>query len=356
MWELLCGARPFPDEPRDESGELARIQRMIDRSHYVDFNTLCQQLPPDCPESLRQVLVRCLQPRKDERYQSAGEVARALRLCLNPQTWKLMQAPRNPLVRAANSFPWLSIVIAGLVPNAVAGRFNLLYNRYRITDAFTPELLERFESLQRQVNGVVFPLGVLVGLWYAIKVRKSIYSNKPEVAAEGSSRMLRFGVFVSLLTVALWSISGLIFPVVLNLSTPEASSVDFYVHFFMSLVICGIVAMAYPYFLLTAIAVRCYVPALMRNNIIAGPQWGDFQHLRGLNHWYLFLTSVVPLLGMVMVVLSGVEHSWASWALLIAGVGGGIGAFAMFRLERLIERNIMALEKTAVDAPRRGGV
>ena len=354
LWELLCGKRPLADESKDSSGELARIQRMIDQRHYANFNELCQELPRDCPESLRQFLVRCLQPRKEERYASAEEAARALQLCLNPECWKLLQEPRNPLAKLLVQHPVISVVLAGLIPNALAGWFNYEYNEVAIIHEIgkvSEGFVERFGIVQKVVNCIAFPLGIAIAIWAARKTLRSLTreSSKEDVA-EGGRHVLLFGRFVSLFSLTIWTISGLVFPIAISWGHSFEGVAAFYMHFFISLALCGFAAVAYPYFFLTTLATRFYVPALVRNKIIDGPSWRDLQTLRKLNKVQLALTVLVPILGVFLAVAVDSNEKWAQ--LLVIGVGGG-GFAAMFLLERYIDRTLDGLSSIAVDAPRR---
>jgi len=107
---------------------------------------------------------------------------------------------------------------------------------------------------------------------------------------------------------------------------------------------------AYPYFLLTTLATRFYVPALVRNEVFEGPRWQDLQTLRKLNKVQLVLTVLVPILGVFLAVATDSQQKWA--LLLVIGVGG-LGFVAMFALERYIDHTLDGLQKIAVDAPRR---
>jgi serine/threonine protein kinase len=360
LWELLCGARPFaeqpaaPKEPQDASSELTRVQRMIDQRHYANLSELAEQLPRDCPESLRQVLLHCLQPRQDERYASAAEVGTALRLCLNPATWKLLQPSRHPLAGLVLRFPLLAVVIAGLVPNALAGRFNYVYNQITIIQplsALTESFAERFHQVQLVVNGLAFPLGVLLALVAACKtIRLLKTEDNPDERALGGRQVLLFGRFVSLFALGMWTVSGLVFPIAIGWGHEVPGALSFYVHFFLSLALCGFAAVAYPYFLITTLATRFFVPALVRNQITPGPRWADLQLLRKLNKVHLVLTALVPMLGMMLISGVGTQQRWA---LLIASGCGIVGFVAMFVLERYLDRTLDALGRIAVDAPLR---
>lgn len=349
LWELLCGLRPFDDGP-SEGGSLAQIQRMIDRRHYVDFNELCRALPSDCPESLRLVLVKCLASRRSERYQTAAEVAQALRLCLNPQTWRLLQEPRSLVTRFMLAWPIVTVVVAGLLTNIFAGIFNLEYNRHRIEEDFAT-LRPWFEEVQLWINCIVYPLGAIVGIWAVKRVAKQLDREQPTLSVQGGQHVLFFGWFISRLTLVLWSLSGLLFPVLMNLHEPIEGMVTFYSHFFLSLALCGIAAAVSPYFLLTALAVRIYFPALVRNGIVAGPRWHDLKKLRKLNLLHLALSAAVPMLGMLLVTLSdtAADHRWA--LKVVSGVGL-VGFAVMFGLFRYVDENLDALEKIAVETPR----
>jgi len=353
LWELLCGSRPFGEKAKTDTGQLARIQQMVDDQHYADFSELAGQLPKDCPESLRQVLVRCLQPRKDERYQAAGEVAQSLELCLHPRCWALMQEPTHLLWSLPLRLPILTIILVGLIPNALAGYFNLIYNRSRIEQSvaeqvFSEAVLHRFDTVQLWINGIAFPLGILGGLWVVTRARRLMRREKPEEAKQAAGGVLFLGLFISLLTLVLWTLAGIIFPIAINRGLELNGAVAFYSHFVVSLVLCGIVAMAYPYFLLTTLAVRTFFPALVRSGVVAGPRWKPLQRLRKLNKVFLALTALVPMLGVLLAV--AVESNQRG-AMMIACGAGILGFLAMFALERFIDRNLDAMERIAIDSP-----
>jgi hypothetical protein len=174
--------------------------------------------------------------------------------------------------------------------------------------------------------------------------------DKPETSSQGGQQVLFFGWFISRLTLVMWSVSGLVFPIALNVGREIENVVGFYSHFFMSLALCGIAAAVFPYFLLTALAVRVYFPAIVRNGVVAGPRWHDLKKLRKLNLIHLALSALVPMLGILLVAASSAIDQ--RWALMVVSGVGIVGFGAMFLLERYIEDNLEALEKIAVDTPR----
>ncbi|MFD9615251.1 serine/threonine-protein kinase, partial [Streptomyces sp. NPDC059083] len=88
LWELLTGRRPFPRvEAKDSQDyveqELALRRRPI-AAEFLD------DLPADCPASLRRVLLTCLSPRRDDRWVNGAELAQQFELCLDPRARDLV--------------------------------------------------------------------------------------------------------------------------------------------------------------------------------------------------------------------------------------------------------------------------
>ena len=356
LWELLAGRRPFRDEqlPSGGNGSLVRLQRMIESRRQADFAQLTDQLPDDCPDSLREVLTRALQPEKEARYASAAELARALRMCLNPRCWQLLQEPRRPFGRFVVKHPVLSVVLAGLIPNIVTAWFNLKYNQSRFdTEKELEGLQTQFETVQLWVNGIAFPFGIAVGTWAAYRVFRLLRSDVPGEAQEGTTKLLEFGQVIAILLLTIWTISGIAFPIAIG--EFGSHSINFYLHFFLSLALCGIVATTYPYMLITFLGVRYFVPALVRHGIIAGPRRRDLKQTARRNKIFLMTSILVPMLGIWLVVAFGGNADGREWALLAVSGGGAAGFLAMIALERLIGLDLAALDHIALDEPRGGG-
>ncbi|MCC6493754.1 MAG: protein kinase [Pirellulales bacterium] len=354
LWELLAGRRPFRDEPLppEGKGSLVRLQRMIDSRLQANFKRLAEQLSEDCPQSLREVLIKCLQPAKADRFQSAAELARSLRMCLNPRAWRLLQQPQGALGRFVLRRPVVSIVIAGLVPNLMTAAFNFQYNEKRIKGEW-PQLWEVFWKVQWWINGIAFPVGVALGVWMALRVYRLIRSNLPAEALEGSRQVLLFGRFVSLMLLALWIPAGLAFPVAIGWGQFDQLTPGFFLHFFLSLALCGCAATAYPYFLITAMATHYFLPGLIRSGAIAGPRRRGLADARWLNGIHFAAASAVPLLGVLLIALVLVfADSQQKWPLLVVSAGGLAWLGAVMWLRRTIELDIDALSQLAVEEPR----
>jgi len=343
LWELLTGRRPFVDGNKN-AGTLALLQHMIDQRRNFDWATLSKQLPEECHEPLRQVLQKCLQPSPEDRYQSAEELSQALRLCLNENCWRLLHPQKKLLTHGILRWPLLWVAIAGLIPNALAGWFNLQYNQIAIVDPL-PEITDRFEKVYLTINSITFPLGLAIILCAARQIQHQLRPNEVSSATPiAARRMLLFGCFVTIVTVLLWLISGLIFPAALDWGDSLGAPPTFYTHFFLSLAICGLMASVYPYFILTLIAVHWYLPALIRKGILTKPAKANLQTLRSLNRLYLGLTALVPMLAIWLVLMFGSEQSWVPLAASAVGI---LGLLVMITLERFIDRDLTALDHIA---------
>jgi eukaryotic-like serine/threonine-protein kinase len=356
LWELLCGRRPFRDEhvPHD-GGSLVRLQRMIEVRRRADFKQLAAALPADCPESLRRVLIMALEPDKANRYQTASELASALRLSLNPRCWQLLQPPKSRLGRFILKWPVLSGVLAGLVPNALIARFNLIYNRTRILDKDGwPSLLPQFEDTQIVVNCIAFTIGILGGAWMTLRAVRFVKGKFTTRMPDGSGIILDFAWHVSVLVLTLWTVCGMVFPIAVawDHHGDEKVGVDFYIHFFMSLALCGFAATAYPYFLTTSGIVRTFLPQMIRNGAIAGPRRDDLERVRALNAVHMLMAGCVPSLGVLMMVLFNMKEDFA---LGIVSGGGVIGLIIAAWLWRRIARDAQALAHVATDERRVSG-
>ncbi|MEO2047387.1 MAG: hypothetical protein ABGX16_12535 [Pirellulales bacterium] len=146
------------------------------------------------------------------------------------------------------------------------------------------------------------------------------------------------------MTILLWLISGLMFPAALDWGDSLGAPPTFYTHFFLSLAICGLMASVYPYFILTLLAVHWYLPALIRAQILTGPARADLQTVRKLNRLYLALTALVPMLAIWLVLMFRSEQSWVPMAASAVDV---LGLLVMFTLERIIDRDLTALDHLA---------
>ncbi len=348
LWEVMTGSRPFQDETKKRTGWAASLQSMVDRRRDVDLGALVKSLPADCPPSLRAVLRRCLEPDPARRFQSADQLADALRLCLNPRCWRLLQPPVHWGSRLPLLFPTISVLLATLLPSVFASFFNFFYNNQRIINQLA-DAKDVFMRVLVIINGIAFPLGISIAI--AVAYRCALELKKPpnQRPRAGGRNVMFLGNSMACLALSLWLISGLAYPISLHLGLNGGVSLGVYVHFALSLALCGILAGTYPFFLVTLLCIRWFIPAMMRDQIIRGPQQADVSRLRHLNRLFLTLTAFVPLLGILLILLSAQavgQDVMEDRQLLIAASLVGLAGFGlMFWLHRALDEDLIALQE-----------
>jgi Na+/H+ antiporter NhaD/arsenite permease-like protein len=143
----------------------------------------------------------------------------------------------------------------------------------------------------------------------------------------------------------LWLLSGLTFPLIMQFvagGIPGRSAI----HFVGSLAVCGAIATAYPFFLMTFYIVRSVYPELVAHGQ-TNPR--EAEQLRALSRRlsrYLAIAASVPLLGVVAVsFLTAPEIAEVIVPIRVLCIGGIAGFVLVYWLWRQIESDIQALER-----------
>jgi hypothetical protein len=238
--------------------------------------------------------------------------------------------------------------MAALVPNALAGVFNFLYNHSHIVQRPGFQELDDgaanlvFERAVLGVNLVAFPLGIaiLIGLYLPVaRALKATRGGEPpaaEVLRSARLRCLRMGHYAAILGIVEWLIAALVYPIVMQLAGAPMQAGD-WGHFIGSLTACGLIAAAYPFFLIATIAVRCLYPGLFRAETATAD---DLMALGGLNRstWvYLVIAAMVPMLAIVMLI--GLGQSPNQPVLVAVGAAALVGLLGAFWSARLLQKD-----------------
>ena len=108
-------------------------------------------------------------------------------------------------------------------------------------------------------------------------------------------RCLGFGNVSVLITFAAWVSSGVIFPVAMHLLVQELPA-SFHLHFLASQTLCGLVAVSYPQFGVTFVAVRCLFPALVPHAAVTADDVARLRAVDRAQSAYLLVAASVPML------------------------------------------------------------
>lgn len=352
LWELLTGYRPFEDEQVERSWGLTLEQMTMRRRRGVQARLLVGLVRDDAP-GLDQALARCLASETAERFGDGTEMARHFELCLHPQTQRLLIERDDFWHRFVTKYPELIVIVLTVAPNAFAGALNYLYNHAEIVLRLEGADVV-FQRVQTFINFVFFPLGGLYGYWRAHAVARYIRDPKARralddwTAADLRRRCLFMGNEASMVGLWLWVAAGFAYPIAMHVGLGDVPW-RLYSHFFTSLILCGLIAAAYPFLLITIVSLHNYYPLFVR---LASMNRRDREHLANLRRlgWiYLGIAALVPMAAVATLVLIG---SQAQLALGMMAVGGIVGfVMALFGL-RTFQADYDALIVTTQHQPR----
>ncbi|WP_153338932.1 serine/threonine-protein kinase [Nocardia aurantia] len=353
LWELLTGAKPFADDTTagEDQGDATVLAALLDRRRGgVDAEAL-QQLPADCPAALRRVLLTCLEPDRDRRWAGGSELAAQLQLCLDRRARELVDPLPDSTRMRLRAWMIPLIVLAIGVPNMVASLFNIQHNRSLIVDRLSQPAHHAFEIVTFIVNVVFFPLGFALLVYlsrHLLVVPRGLRRGRTfdqHTLDRARWQALLLGDRVVLVVFALWALAAVTFPVALQVSTGEVTG-PMVAHFLASLLVCGAMAVTYPFFPVVFYLVRCIYPMFLREGELDP---ADAAQLRGLGRRctaYLAVAASVPLLAVAGVTLlppEDIPHVIVSVRVLCIGaIAAFVGAYLMFRA---LETDLRALER-----------
>ncbi|MGW4354752.1 serine/threonine-protein kinase [Nocardia sp. NPDC004582] len=358
LWELLTGAKPFDDTtagPGDH-GDRTTLEAMLARRRGGVDAVALDRVPPDCPAALRRVLLTCLAPSREQRWSSGAVLASQLDLCLDERARDLVDPPPHSWRKRLR--PWLMplVILAVAIPNTLASLYNIAHNRAFIISHLSESAMHTFVLTTTSVNLVFFPLGTAIIAYLCrsvIVVPRGLRKGREydaETLRRARADVLLAGERISLVVFSLWVIAGFTFPMVLRMTATDLP-VRGIVHFLVSLVVCGAIAVAYPFFLVAFYLVRCIYPMFLRHGDISGEDAVWLHRLGRRCTTYLAVAASVPLLAVAGVTFLPPEDiPKVIVAVRVLSVGG-IAAFVLiYVIFRALEADLAALERVVAPA------
>lgn len=224
----------------------------------------------------------------------------------------------------------LSLLALGLGPNAVLGYVNWLYNKTQsIPDWMRPD----FDFLVNLYNPISFSIGAI---WILLLARKPMRAMRAAQRGEGRAplaarqRSLVLGHGAACIGIALWVAAAVIYPSALQALTGGVKA-EGTLHFLGSLVLCGLSAAAYPFFLITYFSVRFVYPVLSTTAEDLREDRATLLRLRDLAGAYLLAAGGVPMLSIALLALAGSGERWLLAMVSAVGVVGLGASFLMYR-------------------------
>ncbi|WP_040778901.1 serine/threonine-protein kinase [Nocardia pneumoniae] len=352
LWELLTGRKPFDDDAVT-GGDRTALDGMLERRSHSPEALPYADLPPDCPEALRRALVRALDPEPANRWPSGADMAQQLAVCLDARARDLVDPPPSSWRLRSRLLMHPIMVLAIAVPNVLAILYSFNHHRTLIIDKLDPQARLRFDQIAFASAVVCFLIGfvvtnlLLAGLWSIAHGLRKGGSYDQKALAEARANTLRLGSRSVLTCFTLWVISGIVVPVSVQVSGNQITAAS-YVHFFVNQIVCGAIAMAYPYFLVTFYAVRSLYPMFLPHGGIGAEDAHRLLRLDATSTYFLAVAAAVPLLGVAGVTFIPPEDIPAVIVPLRAlCVGSALAFVGVYWLFRMLEKDLAALERLA---------
>jgi hypothetical protein len=240
---------------------------------------------------------------------------------------------------------------AGMVPNLLAVVFNIAYYRAEIL-ADWPAAAVLFDLLGQEsgllaINCGFQPLGVLIFALPLLPILRGLARLRAgqrlpsSEAARLRRRCLHLGRLAALICVGSWLVVGIAWPAAVRIvSGPPPQGAVVYLHFAVSLVLCGLIAAVYPYFIMTFMSLRVLYPAFLDPDRPAGedaPALAQLAHELGL---FRVLATAVPLFAVALIAWRGASSPFAVAVLSITGL---VGTALVYALESRIRADLAAL-------------
>ncbi|MGW0246464.1 serine/threonine-protein kinase [Nocardia goodfellowii] len=353
LWELLTGTKPFADDGVT-GGDRTTLDGMLQRREGSPETLPYDNLPEDCPAALRRALARALEPDPDKRWADGAEMAQQLEVCLDARARDLVDPPPHSARLRARLLMHPIMACAIAIPNALAIWYSYHHNRTLIIGKFDAQAQQRFDQIALTTYGLCFLVGfivtnlLLVRLWSTARGLRRGRSYDAPALAKVRADTLRLGTRNVLTCFALWALAGIVVPLSVRLSGNQLGAAD-YVHFFITQIVCGAIAMAYPYFLVSFYAVRCLYPMFLPHGGVGGDDPRRLEQLDRRSTYFLAIAAAVPLLGVAGATFIPVDDIGSViLAIRVLCVGSALAFLAVYWLFRMLEKDLNALQRIVV--------
>lgn len=353
LYELLNGERPFGEEhitgnwSETLSGMIQRRQEGIDKSRQL-LNRSGTARDNDCPQLLLDAIDRCLQPEIEKRFSSAAELKRQLDWAAQPGTRQVLEPPKLLARPFTARFALLIILGLLLLPNVMAAWFIYSYN---LIEAVPARIQETFWKTQSVINGIAFPLGIVLLILVAQPVThlmRHIRAGRDvtvDSIYKACKRNLMLGHWCAIVCMPMWAFAGVLYPAILSQQTVSLDR-RAWIDFMGSHALAGVIASAYAFFAVTYFCLRVWQPQLM-NAMLSMTDSHSLKPRLNLLGWllsfYQLLSAIIPLAAMTLLVTWGEAKN--RFALSVLSVTSLLGSVVLFWLTKRLQNIVTTLQR-----------
>jgi eukaryotic-like serine/threonine-protein kinase len=331
LWELWQGERPFNVPSRTSSWSEAIASQLNARE--LDFHS--PRRTGDASERvLEKVLRQTLSSNPNQRPSSGAEMAGRLKLALYPKAAELFDVmssrKRSWIMRRS---PWIVATAIILTPNVLGGFLNFQYN---YNEVVTEGMKDGLVLVSWFTNPTFFPMGAGLIIYFAISVMHAIQTAQAgELAsAQDIDDTLELGNRAAIIGGTLWLMGGAVFPVSLSMMYPDFTLTQA-VHFMLSSIICGAIAMIYPFYAMALLATLVYYPFFLAGSMIDGSVQKRASRVIKQSEIYLLIAALIPFLAVALLILN---ETTERIFLFVAVAAGSIGLVASFFTHRILQK------------------
>ena len=279
-------------------------------------------------------------------------MARQLEICLQPRAIRLFRPKAGSLRQLIRNYPIRMTVVAGALPHAVCSLFNTIFNATKIVQPTSSQQQQDVFKGQQvlAINAVSYLLGIVVGCylaWPVLRAAREMNRGQPPDPKQLPAirrRTLWLADYVSWMGFVLWFITGLVFPLWLfsvGGATPEHNKL--YLYFFLSQVVCGLMAATQEFFMLAVVALQGFYPPLIEAERTGDESVNQLLSLKRRANIYLGLAVIAPFLAVMTLALTGLEIQMAMAVMPVIGI---LGSFVAYRLNAAIQNDVTTLTAT----------
>jgi serine/threonine protein kinase len=352
LHELLSGERPFGEErvtgnwSETLSSMIKRRQEWLDTSKQrLNLTGMARE---NCPRLLLDAIDRCLQPKVEKRFSSAAELRRQLNWAAQPGTRQVLEPPELLSRPLAARFALVIMLGLMLLPNVMSAWFIYSYN---LIEAVPTRVHGVFWKTQGVINGIAFPLGILLLILVALPVTRVIRRIRAERDVTADSiykackRNLMLGQWCAIVCMPLWAFAGVLYPAILS---QQNASLDrrAWFDFMGSHALAGVIASAYAFFAVTYFCLRVWQPQLMKAMLFTTARHSlkpSLDLLGWLLSFYQLLSAIIPLVSLTLLVTWGEAKN--RFALSVLCLASLLGSVVLFWISKRLQSIVTTLQQ-----------
>lgn len=299
---------------------------------------------PLVPPPVWRVLRRCLAFHPIDRYQSAAELAAALRGAADQLDRQTALPPGGRVPRWVTRHPLVALAVFTFLPHLIGSVVNIAYNRTEVR--LTEVDAARFDAVTGWYNLVAYPLCVALALLVAAPIVRFLRNPAAELLPSAELDRLRkwairLGRRGAEIAAVGWLPGAVIFPLAL---TDWQAGIDWsrFGHFAASFTVAGLIAITYSFLGIQAVVVRAIYPRLVHPDVSPEQRKTEAATLTGDLSAAPLVAATVPLLAAVLQTVTAPADFHLGFRLLVTGlivagmIGLGVTVWATARLRKLV--------------------